>query len=263
MAIDYQALYKKHTSREVLAYQTKATKRVYAKLRPWLERYKGGLPVGVFAAFAQYESNGRMDAPGDNYLGEVGYFQITKTLPKHFGLSPELRKNPEGNVFLAGLEYNDEAARFALLYPAIQPGTADSWKIARLVFAVGRNGTRLLLNAAKPLVPGNAYGSVVSYVERTGGIDLGRAQPKAKVWFRVKMIAVQWAIGMKAIGGKVGRPEILPTPPGVPGYRLSPKVKAVMVPLAKKPVAPSSAGIASTLGIGAALAVIIALTKGK
>lgn len=204
-----------------------AARRVYRQLGPWLDRYHGGLPVGVFAAFAQYESDGRMDAPGDPSLGEVGYFQITSTTPGRFGLPAESRYDPETNVFLGGLEYNDEAARFAAMYPGlVEPGSVDSWKIARLAFAVGVGGTKLLIHNAKPTERGNVYGALREYINRTNGIWLDTQSPTT-VALRVHMVDVAWDVGMRAIGGTVGWPQKIPAPPNVT-YKLSPSTLAVM-----------------------------------
>jgi hypothetical protein len=203
-----------------------AAKRVYTKLRPWLDRYHGGLPVGVFAAWAQYESNGQMDAPGDEYLGEVGYFQITSTTPDRFGMPADSRYDPQANVFLGGAEYNYEAARFYALYPnLIELGTEDSWLIARLAFAVGVGGTKALINASSPS-RGRVWSSVRDYVDRTGGMDLGRGQPAGKVWFRVHMCKVSWDVGMTAIPDVVDWPRATPAPPGYT-YTLPAQITAV------------------------------------
>lgn len=207
-----------------------AVRRSYKRYSRWINLYRGGLPAGVFTTFAYKESNWKMDAPGDDYLGEVGFFQITKTLPPHFGIPAKARFDPESNVFLGGLEYNEEAAKFALLYPEIQLGTADSWKIARLVFAVGRGGTKALLNRAKPLKRGDVYGSLLKYIDKTGGLDLGRGQPAAKVWFRVHMAPVDYAIGIKALPESgPGMPRLLPLPPEISSYKIAPKIKVAML----------------------------------
>lgn len=255
---NWKKQFAKQTRASTLKWQIAGTRRVYKKLGRWLDIYRGGLPVGVFAAFAQYESNGRMDAPGDKYLGEIGYFQITKTLPKRFGINPELRKDPQTNVFLGGLEYNYEAARFANLYPEVIPGSKDAWLLARLAFAVGVGGTKRILNLtkrSKGLIKGNVYGSVIEYIDRVGGIDLGRGQPAGKVWFRVRMVPVAWSVGMRAIPGKPGLPRMLPTPPRVSSYYVKPESvrrrmqTAVTVNSQKKGI--GLGGLLLGLGVGA------------
>ena len=99
-----------------------------------------------------------------------------------------------------------------------------------MVFAIGRGGTKLLLRRARPLVPGNVYGSLLEYINKVGGVDLGRGQPAGKVWFRVHMVPVAWSVGLKAIPGKPGKPRLLPTPPGVDSYSISAPIRAKMLP---------------------------------
>jgi hypothetical protein len=248
-----------------IAYQVRATRKIYARLGPWLRKYRGGLPVGVFTAFMQYESNGKMSAPGDQYLGEVGYYQITKTTPGRWGLPAKSRFDPETNVFLGGMEYNEEAARYSLLYPQIRLGTPDNWKIARLVFAVGRGGTKRLINGArkmKPLVPGNVYGSIIDYVDKVGGIDLGRGQPAAKVWFRVHMVPVAYSVGQRAIPGYAERPRLLPPQPGVVNYSVSAPIRAIMLPAIAVNRHAGSGFLPVVVG-ATALGLLIAATKGR
>lgn len=215
------------SQRAQIPQRIQSVRRVYDELKPWLTRYKGGLPVGVFAAFAQYESNGQMDAPGDMLLGEVGYFQITSTTPGRFGLPADSRYDPETNVFLGGAEYNYEVARFYGYYPdLIQPGTVDSWLIARLVFAVGVGGTRMLIDQSGANRRGHVWEAVRDYVDRVGGIDLGLGQPAGKVWFRVHMCRVAWDVGMEALPDTVGWPEATPAPPSGQ-YTLPAQIEAV------------------------------------
>jgi hypothetical protein len=179
---------------------------VYQRLSPLLNRYSGGMPPGFMAAIAEFESGGKMSSTGDSTLGEVGIFQITRTFPSKVGLPAESRHQEENNVFFGGIEYQIMAAEMFLANPRIPMGTPDNWKLARLAFAVGKGGTKKLLEQSGA----NSWAELIRYIDKTGGISLGR-QSAGKVWFRVHVIDVLWTVGMQ-----VRRPIIIETPVRVP-----------------------------------------------
>jgi hypothetical protein len=189
----------------------------------WINRYRGGMPAGWMASIMLHESGGNFGAPGDPSLGEIGYYQIASYVPALFGYDADARADPETNVALASLEYALEAVLWAIDVPQVQLGTADSWKLARLSFAVGRAGSRTLAALAANaggLDSGNVYNSIVRFVLANGGVPLG-SQSAAKVAARVIDIDRQWAIGQAVSGGLVGPPTIIPDPPAGP-YTLPP-----------------------------------------
>ena len=189
----------------------------------WIDRYRGGMPAGWMASIMLHESGGNFAAPGDPTLGEVGYFQIANYVPGLFGYDADVRADPETNVALASLEYALEAVLWAIDVPQVQLGTADSWKLARLSFAVGRAGSRTLAALAANaggLDSGNVYNSIVRFVLANGGVPLG-SQSATKVAQRVIDIDRQWAIGQAVSGGLVGPPTLIPDPPAGP-YTLPP-----------------------------------------
>lgn len=203
-----------------------ATRRFLDRYAAWLLRYKGGLHVGFFAAIAQWESGGRMDSPGDSSLGEYGFFQIARSTEETFGVPEDFRKTPEGNIFLAGLEYNVEARRLALGQDFVRTGSRDQWLLARLVFAIGRSGTNRLLKAAgeSGFLGGAVYEGLIQYIDETGGMALG-SQSAGKVWLRVKIVPVLFDIGVRAFpNGTIGPPMQVTSPPAV-AYRLPKDVR--------------------------------------
>jgi len=210
---EYVAKYREK-ERTFAAYAARA-RAIYKALRAPLVRYRGGMPVGALAAIAEIESGGRMDAPGDESLGEAGYFQITSTFPTSVGVDPAVRLTPEGNVFLAGLEYQIEAVRMSRASSAVMLGTMDSWKLARLAFAVGSAGTRKLLAAARPSIAGQAFAGVVAWADATGAVSLSSGQPAGKVWYRIKMTELAFRAGALAAPPFFGAPEKIPAPRGV------------------------------------------------
>lgn len=186
----------------------------------WINKYRGGMPAGWMASIMLHESGGNFDAPGDPSLGEVGYYQVAEYVPGLFGLDADARLDPESNVAIASLEYALEAALWKIAFPdAVKLGTGDSWRLARLAFAVGRGGSHQLAQAAQVaqggLTPGDVYGDLVKYVLATGGTALG-TQSAAKVAQRVVDIGRQWSVGEDAAGGMVGPPTYIPDPPAGP-----------------------------------------------
>ena len=66
---------------------------------------------GFFAAIAQWESDGKMSSVGDASLGEIGIYQITESSARNLAGNAEVRRSAEGNIAIAGVEYNVEAQR--------------------------------------------------------------------------------------------------------------------------------------------------------
>ncbi len=194
-------------------------KSVYQQLGPWIDRYRGGIPAGFLAAAITHESGGNFSAPGDASLGELGFLQIAAYVPPLFGYPAEARADPESNIAIGSLEYALEAVLWSLEVPQVMLGTPDSWKLARLTFAVGRAGSRQLAalasNALGGLTTGDVYGDIVRYVTANGGVALG-SQNADKVASRVLNIERQWAIGQAVAEGASGPPMKIPDPPAGP-----------------------------------------------
>lgn len=187
---------------------------VYARYGTLINRYRGGMPPGLLAAIIVLESSGNPNAVGDSSLGERGLLQVATQTAIDFGVSPSVRLSAEGNIALGSLEYNVEAARLSLRYPQIIPGTLDQYLCARGVFVFGRAGMRKLLDNAQPLRAGHAFDSVLSYLDRTGGIALGGSSAE-KVWYRAHMIALTKQIGQATGSMWASRPVVPPAPVGV------------------------------------------------
>jgi hypothetical protein len=199
---------------------------VYGQLGDWIDRYRGGLPAGWVASIILHESGGNFAAPGDPTLGEVGYMQVAAYVPPLFGYDPSAREDPESNIAIGCLEYELEAVLWKLAFPdAITLGTDDSWKLARLAFAVGRGGSHQLATLARQslgnLTTGDVYHDIVKYVTTSGGVPLG-SQSAAKVAARVIDIDRQWAIGQAVSAGLSGPPTLIPDPPAGP-YTIPPE----------------------------------------
>ncbi len=240
---DYAALYTRKLSQASIDYDVKAARALLAKFGTWIDRYRGGLPAGWMAAIMLWESGGNFDAPGDVSLGEAGYYQIAAYVPPLFGLPASARMDPETNVCIACLEYALEAVKFARNYPEVKLGTADSWKLARLVFAIGRGGSYALANAARPLRPGDVYGSIRDHVAANGGVQLGSQSPM-QIWFRVMTIDLQWRTGQTVASGSPGMPTVPPQPPKGPFT-----IPAADLPFFAKPIQ-GTVLILGLLGLG-------------
>lgn len=188
---------------------------IYEKFRPWLLRYRGGLPAGMIAAVIQHESGGNPNATGDASLGEAGLMQIEASFPAKVGLPASSRFDPETNVFLGSLELQLRAVE---MLPYATPGTSDSYKLARLGFAIGSAGTRKVIDAAtggKPsLYRGQVFDRVRSWANATGAIAVSSGQDAAKVRARINAVQDQWNIG-QVINGSYGAPERIPAPSGL------------------------------------------------
>jgi hypothetical protein len=192
---------------------------IYDQLGPWIDRYHGGIPAGFIASAILHESGGNFAAPGDLSLGEIGYLQVAAYVPPLFGYDPAARADPESNIAIGVLEYEIEAVYWAQAFPEVVLGTDDSWKLARLAFAVGRGGSHQLASLARQtfggLTTGDVYHDLVRWVVAGGGVPLG-SQSAAKVAQRVVDIDRQWAIGQAVSSGLSGPPMIIPDPPAGP-----------------------------------------------
>lgn len=239
MPTDYRAKLEAQRAAPAVMARVARSREILGELGTWIDRYRGGMPRGFAAAIAQWESNGVMSSIGDATLGEVGYYQVPGTFPPTVGVAPDVRRSPEGNVFLGLLEYQIEAVKQAQAEPLIELGTEDSWKLARLAFAVGSSGTKTLVREAQPTVRGKVFDSVRAYVDRTGGRAFG-SQSAALVWYRVHTVDLVWQIGQAVSAGAGDVPRPPPAPPGLayqipaallPGFQRSSRT-LVVVPVA-------------------------------
>ena len=192
---------------------------VYDQLGPWINKYRGGMPAGFLAAAIAHESGGNFGSAGDPVLGEVGYLQVAAYVPPLFGLDPSARMDPESNIAIGALEYAMEAIIWAATYPEVNLGSADSWKLARMAFAIGRGGSQQLAELARAaqggLTSGDVYHDIVRYVTAIGGVPLG-SQSAEKVLKRVVDIDRQYAIGQEVANTPAGPPVRVPDPPAGP-----------------------------------------------
>src|SRR5690349_18637524 len=119
------------------------TRTLISQWSTYLDRYRGGLPRGVFAAAMQMESDGSPSAHGDESLGEAGLFQISESFVRSQGFDPQLRFRNEWNVYFAGTECNVRARTWHQRYPElVGKGSGDAWMLSRLSFAIGDGGAR-------------------------------------------------------------------------------------------------------------------------
>jgi hypothetical protein len=193
---------------------------IYSQLGVWIDKYHGGLPSGWVASIILHESGGNFGAPGDPTLGEVGYMQVAAYVPPLFGYDADARSDPESNIAIGCLEYELESVYWYLSFPdSVVLGTDDSWKLARLAFAVGRSGSHQLAQQAQAalggLTTGDVYHDIVKWTASSGGVPLG-TQSAAKVAARVVDIDRQWAIGQAVSAGLSGPPMLIPDPPAGP-----------------------------------------------
>ncbi len=191
------------------------SKKVYAQWKRLFDTYKGGLPLGLWVASAQGESDGRMDAPGDDSLGEVGVHQVAASTETKFGVPSNYRAQAEGNFWLSGAELNTEHTRAALRYPSISLGSRDGWLVARLVFSIGRGGTYRILDAMGRRF-GGSYASIQKYIRdtRLKGLSGFGSQSIDKVIYRVEKMPILWEIGKAAGLSMHGWRPYIPIRPG-------------------------------------------------
>jgi len=191
-------------------------KAIYDQLGVWIDRYRGGLPAGWVASIILHESGGNFGAPGDPTLGEVGFMQVAAYVPPLFSLDAGARMDPESNIAIGVLEYELEAVLWMLTFPEAILGTDDSWKLARLAFAVGRAGSHQLAQFAQAalggLTTGDVYHDIAKWTASSGAVPLG-SQSATKVAARVLDIDRQWAIGQAVSSGLSGPPILIPDPP--------------------------------------------------
>jgi len=196
------------------------TRELIGQWPTFLDRYRGGLPRGVFAAVMQMESDGHRVAKGDSRLGEVGLFQITEEFPRSLGLDPRLRYDTEWNFYFAGTEYNHAAARWARRYRSlIENGSRDAWLLARVSFAIGDGGARghveRALQAHRDVAQRDGVYAALSTFVREGGARKAGSQSAAKVAYRIAVVCpVNFEIGEKAEPGPYGLPVKLSPPSG-------------------------------------------------
>ncbi len=193
------------------------TRTLIAQWSTYLDRYRGGLPRGVFAAVMQMESDGSPGSKGDDSLGEVGLFQITESFPRSLGLDPQLRHRNEWNFYFAGTEYNQAAWRWHQRYPElVGNGSRDAWLLSRLSFAIGNGGAGAHVDRALQALPDvgrreGVYAALSRFVQQGGARKAG-SQSAAKVAYRIAVVCpANFQIGELAE----------PAPYGVP-VRLSP-----------------------------------------
>ncbi len=204
--------------------RTESAKAFLNKERTNLNKYHGGMPIGFLAAIAEHESSGRMSAIGDASLGEVGYFQVPIETANDFDVDPQVRYSAEGNIFLACLEYQVNAARIAKRFPWIRIGSMDQWMFARLVFAVGIGATGTLLRN----FTGGTYSQFVQWAQ---------SNSTGKQLARINDVVVQWNIGQALAPEAPGPPTKIPAfvpysiPKDVSGLLQSP-LKQLLLPLA-------------------------------
>lgn len=217
MPTDYVTELATRSSPTYIARAAQRAQTLLEQYRPWIDKYKGGMPAGWAAAIMYWESDGNFNAPGDASLGEVGYYQVAAYVPPIFGLPADARLDPETNVFLGLLEYQYEVARWKAQFPElVKIASDDAWKLARLTFSIGGGGAFGLAKLAAPYAsPGMLYDAIAAYVRANGGVQLG-SQSAAQVWFRVLSIESQWEVGRRAGPALevAGPPEWVPAPPG-------------------------------------------------
>jgi hypothetical protein len=219
----------------------------------FLKRYKGGMPANLLAAIASIESSGRM-VPGDASLGEYGFFQVAAQTERDFGVPTGTRTGPEGNIFLGALEYNVEALRLALKYPAyVRNGSKGQWHLARLVFAIGRHGTDVCLQnaiAGGYVAPGEGFAGVVRWANATGAVAIGGSEA-GKIWYRIRLVELTQKIA-DAIGPEgAGAPVQVPAPVGM-SYTLPRDV------LGRLPAGAAVGGAAILVAVGAVALYVLA-----
>lgn len=185
----------------------------------WIDKYRGGVPRSFAATIMMWESNGDFNAPGDPSLGEIGFYQVASYVPQMFGYSTDATADPESNVCIGLLEYQYEAVGWNLFTGGKVPlGSADSYKLARMTFAIGRAGAQSLAASAQAAGISDSdgvYAQIAKLVTSSGAPSLGGVSAQ-KVAQRVLDIDTQWQIADLASDNTPGLPTLVPDPPAGP-----------------------------------------------
>jgi hypothetical protein len=207
------------------------------------------MPSAVMATIAMKESSGRMVA-GDPSLGEFGFFQITSSFPSSVGVNPAVRTTEEGNVFLAGLEYNIEAARLKVRYPnLIVSGSTDQWMLSRATFALGIGAVKNLINLVAPSRPGKMFADILAFADAHPDVSVSGYEA-GKVWYRLKSIPLLWDAASRIGSVTPGPPVAPPSPVGI-SYTIPKDVKSILLP--QLVMAGFGGNLLLPLGVGAGL----------
>jgi hypothetical protein len=215
----------------------------------WIDTYRGGVPRGFAGVIVVHESGGNFASPGDPSLGEVGYFQVAAYVPQMFGMDVSATQDPETNVCVGLLEYQYEAVLWNLFSGGlVSLGSGDSYRLARLTFAIGRGGARALAMSAGMRTSDDVYGDISRYVAANGAPSLGGVSA-AKVGQRTLDIANQWNSADLVQGGNSpGGPTLVPQPPMGP-YT----IPADAAPYFSEPIGGSAILLGAAIGLGAYL----------
>lgn len=207
---------------------------IYQRDKALYDAFHGGVPIGLLIAMAQGESGGKMSSKGDSSIGEYGIFQVTGYLGKsgkwegtegEFQVPRDTRKNKVGNIFLGCADFNAEAARLLLKFPGLISSNEDLYKLAHLVFAVGRGGAYRLLGLAG-LTPGpDVYGRLLAWAaakHAAGKLpQLSQSQPPAKVWRRLVAVNDRWKVAVASgLPMSAGPPVLPPVPSSITRFTI-------------------------------------------
>ncbi len=152
------------------------------------------MPGGMLAVIMEMESSGNNDAVSS--LGERGLLQVTTDTLNEFKL-PDVRSDPEGNIFAGCLKYNVDAARIVKRFPYIGHGTTDQWLFARCVSAIGIGATTNLLKVFQ----GGSYSDFINFARINSG---------GKTLTRIEDVVNQYNIGQEVIYQYPGYPTVIP-----------------------------------------------------
>jgi hypothetical protein len=195
----------------------------------------------------ELESGGNPTVAGDASLGEYGLLQVSTYTPAEVGLPAASRYDPETNVFLGSLRYQEEAARMQAHYPSlVVQGSKDQWLLARLATAIGTGGARGLIDraiATGNVQRGHLYDAVRAKADAGGTVQAG-SQSAEKVWYRVHFVDYNFMIGDKIEGGGFGPPQVITPPAKYPRYSFP----ASLLPFTGKP----SSGLVLVAALAAA-----------
>lgn len=180
-------------------------------------------------------------------MGEYGFFQITSSFPTSVGVNPEVRKTEVGNIFLAGLEYNIEAARLRARYPdVIVNGSIDQWMMARATFGLGIGAVKNLISLVGPRRRGMMFTDILAYADAHRDVSVSGYEV-GKVWYRLKSIPLIWQAAAQIGGTTPGLPTQVPS--FVP-YNVPKDVQSVLLPQVSLAGFSGSAVLALASGVG-------------